>query len=82
MLTSRNRCLGLLLLLSSLAGYWSTLQVASLYLPRLTAAAGHYQGQSAVSCITPELVTLGTLELVTLGTLVTTLCPVSPLLHS
>ena len=58
LLTSRNRCLGLLLLLlSPLAGHWSTLQVASLYLPRLTAAAGHYQGQSSVSCRTLELVT-------------------------
>ena len=70
--TSRNRCLECwsLLLLSPLTGYWSTLQV---YLPRPTAAAGHYQGQSSVSCITPELVTV-----VTLATLVTTLWPVSP----
>ena len=73
--TSRNRCLECwsLLLLSPLAGYWSTLQV---YLPRPTAAAGHYQGQSSVSCITPELVTVVTLA--TLVTLVTTLWPVSP----
>ena len=72
--TSRNRCLECWsLLLSPLTGYWSTLQV---YLPRPTAAAGHYQGQSSVSCITPELVTVVTLA--TLATLVTTLWPVSP----